>query len=816
MSGGKTVVELRVHGVSGTPPEAMLNCPTELLERQSGDAEAGFYRRSAWIDDAASPPVDGKWRRLMEVYSWGGLTSGRASRALWLLLLPFTLINLAHWMLPPANHRLPAAVVVALLRLLALSFTLTLLLAMAVAVLDITVWQCGSMDFCSAGWGPLAFLGERSTGVRLALGALPLMVVILMLWFLGREDTSPGADTKAPPDGVVLRAELSPLGKTAFWNRDLSVPRMRACHVTAWTAGLAALVLAAPVKYTHSGAAGAVNIGLLSTNLVILGLAVAATATPSVTGRGGTQASDAMHRAVMVLRWIALGALGVTLAWVAVKGGVPDRLVASFLPGLRSSIFWLLATQALLLIGVFVGTALSMRGTPKGRPRGGDGYRPTLRGFTGPFVALVGWLLGGGLSVGVGLWTAQTLGTLVFSSGDAAKQLLIRSATLANPNGDFASKLRAIDAVPPLIVPPPYVWASVTTVVVIVAAAGASIILWLTAVRGAGRKAPLSAVEARACRTVQDRVNRRRAIASLPDRGPGLIAWLSALAVVVIAVMAMVFVPGSLPLTPEQLKFWSTSIGSATVFVPISFVVGLVLLVGQAYRNRQVRRMVGILWDIVTFWPRANHPLTPPSYGGRTVFDLRMRMAELTGSGQETPDETQESTRVVLVAHSQGTIIAAATLMQSRKPTERYPLLTFGSPLRRLYARNFPAYFGHETLWNLTEFPYDRRHRWINLWALSDPIGGWVFDDTWTYAPDGAVRMTMPEALAHVDCRILDVQQQEPDHGKDDVLPDGPVCGHSGFWSRPEYVKAVDALQAIVAPDNVDTAATVQPTSEAM
>ena len=168
------------------------------------------------------------------------------------------------------------------------------------------------------------------------------------------------------------------------------------------------------------------------------------------------------------------------------------------------------------------------------------------------------------------------------------------------------------------------------------------------------------------------------------------------------------------------------------------------------------------------------------------------------------------------MAHSQGTIIAAATLMQSRKPTERYPLLTFGSPLRRLYARNFPAYFGHESLWNLTEFPYDRRHRWINLWALSDPSGGWVFDDTWTYAPDGAVRMTMPEALAHVDCRILDVQQQDPDRGKDDVLLDGPVCGHSGFWSRPEYVKAVDVLQAIVAPENVDTAATVQPTSEAM
>src|SRR5512139_2939285 len=104
MSGGKTVVELRVHGVSGTPPEVMLNCPTEFLEQVRGDRDAAFFRRATWIDDAISPPQPGVWRRRMEAYSWGGLTSCRASRALWLLFLPFSLINLAHWMLPPAAH----------------------------------------------------------------------------------------------------------------------------------------------------------------------------------------------------------------------------------------------------------------------------------------------------------------------------------------------------------------------------------------------------------------------------------------------------------------------------------------------------------------------------------------------------------------------------------------------------------------------------------------------------------------------------------------------------------------------------------------
>ena len=52
---GGTVVELRVHGVSGTPPEALLGCPTEFIEQVAGDKSAGFWRRRKWIDDASMP-----------------------------------------------------------------------------------------------------------------------------------------------------------------------------------------------------------------------------------------------------------------------------------------------------------------------------------------------------------------------------------------------------------------------------------------------------------------------------------------------------------------------------------------------------------------------------------------------------------------------------------------------------------------------------------------------------------------------------------------------------------------------------------------
>ena len=237
MAASGTVVELRVHGVSGTPPEALLSCPTEFLEEVAGDKSAGFYRRQPWIEDATSGPP-GAWRKVLEAYSWGGLTSGPASRAVWLLFLPFIFINLAHWMLPPATkQRFAAAVSVGLLRLIALSFTLTLMLAAAVAVMDVTVWQCMGLDYCGSTLGPLSFMVSAPRGVQVALSAVPLVVVIAVLWRLGRENTRV---VGTPPNPAVMADEV-PLESDTFWSNDPSVLRLRACHVMAWTAGLGAL-----------------------------------------------------------------------------------------------------------------------------------------------------------------------------------------------------------------------------------------------------------------------------------------------------------------------------------------------------------------------------------------------------------------------------------------------------------------------------------------------------------------------------------------------------------------------------------------------
>src|SRR5260370_29238736 len=90
------VTDIRVHGVGGTPPDAI---PGDLApEQASGDAIAGFYRTSDHHasdgDRDARLDVD----RHVEGYSWGGLTSRSKVRVLWLALLPFLFGNLAGWM----------------------------------------------------------------------------------------------------------------------------------------------------------------------------------------------------------------------------------------------------------------------------------------------------------------------------------------------------------------------------------------------------------------------------------------------------------------------------------------------------------------------------------------------------------------------------------------------------------------------------------------------------------------------------------------------------------------------------------------------
>ena len=76
--------ELRVHGVSGTPPEAMLYLGAVTYDQSKEHARV-FRERTPDDYDVGA-------------YHWGSLTSGNWKTAYWVLLTPFLLANVAGWM----------------------------------------------------------------------------------------------------------------------------------------------------------------------------------------------------------------------------------------------------------------------------------------------------------------------------------------------------------------------------------------------------------------------------------------------------------------------------------------------------------------------------------------------------------------------------------------------------------------------------------------------------------------------------------------------------------------------------------------------
>jgi hypothetical protein len=193
--------------------------------------------------------------------------------------------------------------------------------------------------------------------------------------------------------------------------------------------------------------------------------------------------------------------------------------------------------------------------------------------------------------------------------------------------------------------------------------------------------------------------------------------------------------------------------------------LGLVLLGIQTYRNERVRKTVGVIWDLGTFWPRSGHPLAPPCYAERVVPELVHRASWIA----------TEQGGVVLSGHSQGSVLAAAAVLQmGRSARERTALLTYGSPLCRLYMRAFPTYWGEPVLRDIGAALSDQdgQPRWVNLWRRTDPIGG---------------------AVGIGDRRLIDPVGFNPPPG--DRLPPA-VAGHSGYQVTPDFADAVSDLLA--------------------
>jgi hypothetical protein len=219
--------------------------------------------------------------------------------------------------------------------------------------------------------------------------------------------------------------------------------------------------------------------------------------------------------------------------------------------------------------------------------------------------------------------------------------------------------------------------------------------------------------------------------------------------------------PDRLLRLPRGSFAWAWTLSTWVVsFIPVA-AMGLLR---SAYKNPSLRRKVGILWDVGTFWPRAFHPLAPPSYGERAVPELDQRIRRITEKGG----------RVVVSAHSQGTALAVAAALQLERATlAKIALVTHGCPLVRLYARAFPAYFGREVLLDLR-----RQISWHNYYRLTDPIGGPVFGD------EDDVRLPDPRTSSYYP---------------GDALP--PILGHSGYFDDEDIQACLRRLAAELSQD---------------
>jgi hypothetical protein len=119
-------------------------------------------------------------------------------------------------------------------------------------------------------------------------------------------------------------------------------------------------------------------------------------------------------------------------------------------------------------------------------------------------------------------------------------------------------------------------------------------------------------------------------------------------------------------------------------------------------------------------------------------------------------------------------VLAAAAVWQLDARTRRQiGLLTYGSPLARLYGRWFPHYFGPAELTGL----HGELDRWRNLWRRTDPIGG-------PAGPLGVDRGPLRDPLAYRRTLRL-------------PLPT-PVLAHGDYQADPAFDEERDRL---LAPD---------------
>jgi hypothetical protein len=747
--GSGTALELLVHGVGGTTPQEMLGDPRTV--RITGDDTAAVFRR-AEDADAERRPEDYRDQPVPEAYVWCNLTSGDSARALWLLLLPFMVVNLAHWMRPTARGRGRTVRLYGLLvRLAGLTLTVLLVAAACEVALDLAAWQCAGTRACAERHSWLGFLSPDLShhgwwsrpGRRLAVAALVPAALTGLLWYLSHRTWSAYESQRPISRGPEPEEDTgrTALGRPGFWYGRRLVARLRAAHTAAGLLTVAAALASAAARFDRRPGGPA----LLDTAGRLLHVALVITTAVVVwvvarRGRSENRLDRELDR--RLVRRLPLAALALLLCAALYAGWErPGWRSTGRLLGGGTTFGGIVLAQGALVIALGVVARLLYRTRPD--------PRAAMRGLAGPTVTMLACALGGVMSGGVSQRVSDWLdGT--GTSIDGPPVLLSWQAS---------------------VIP---VWLLV--LMVLCGCLGRR--AWVL------RRLELGEVELDHPGEPTDvartrRIASTRALAALTDRGPLLVAVTSTTTLILGAgALVGAWATGEAPGEAAQRAYPFVQGSARTAQALGSWLIGLgfILFVTwgrRAYKDASARRTIGILWDVGTFWPRAAHPFAPPCYAERAVPDLTWRMATWTHA---------TGGRLVLSGHSQGSVLAAAAAWQLKPSVrKRVALLTYGSPLERLYGRWFPAYFGPAALTSL----HHDVDCWRNLHRLTDPIGG-------------PVRLPGDRGPEVDRAPLKDPLAYGRTAGH--PLP-APILGHSDYQADPAFAEERERLLARLRPD---------------
>ena len=688
------LIELRTHGVSGTPPEAMLDAAQVV--QVAGDAKGRFFQAA---DVYGQPVPRAPGGVLREGYHWGRMTSGGFAQALWAALLPFAIVNLAHWMIPPVPEgwgRVMAFVLRALVRVVGLLLTMLLVVQLTVIVADVAAAQTVMAATPRIELRVATLLRDHPGWLAGAVAAAIFLPVLGLIGLTSvsrnRLYTDQDAPTRTLRPSRPKDGPKASIAEPAFFDYAVPVKTFSRTLHAVGALGAASIVLSETRSWTAI-------FGLLLVCVVI----VATLLLDVLRGRLKCVAPRVATWAA-VPAWLVAGACLAAAAWgpflsqVRTRTGAPLASVEAVVEDTIVALAFACLFAALATVAVAIASSRSYPRKDVPRP-----HRVWLFGTGAAFLLPLAGLIGGGL------------GTAATQAARSCMTLQCRPTLLAStdPTGPTAPKI----------------YEAVSLLCVLLARA------WF-------RPDPV-AVRLQSTK-----------VASSPPGPPGpKVAWFVARInkhthQIVAAVVGWAVVAGFIaPVATEQRiaqnslfhypaqwlgveqlvtlarrhDHYATAVAflqGAGVVVLAGMFFGLLWAIYNAQRRPDTAgRGLGVIWDLLSFWPSEGHPLVPPCYARKAVVNLTER-AKWWLAKPEAP-------KLVLCGHSQGSLLMYTTALRLAGDRDvdmtRVGLVTYGSQLQWAYGRGFPSmlsYYSHAALMKTLD------GRWFNLIRFTDPIGG--------------------------------------------------------------------------------------------